>query len=70
MQIRNAVDNNVPDVHMKFATLEDYYTARSLIFDEGILSEELQNRMKWDGLSTITYFPLTNDDLRTIEILW
>ena len=70
MQIRNAVDNNVPDVHMKFATLEDYYAAESMIFDEGILSEELQNRMKWDGLSTITYFPLTNDDLRTIEILW
>ena len=70
MQLRNAVDNNVPDVHMKFATLEDYFSAQSVIFDEGMLSEELQNRMKWDGLTTITYFPLTNDDLYTIEILW
>jgi len=70
MQIRNAVDNNVPDVHMKFATLEDYYAAQAVIFDEGMLSDELQNRMKWDGLTTITYFPLTNDDLYTIEILW
>ena len=70
MQIRNAVDNNVPDVHMKFATLEDYQTAQAEIFDEGMLSDELQNRMKWDGLTTITYFPLTNDDLYTIEILW
>ena len=70
MQIRNAVDNNVPDVHMKFSTLEDYTAAQMVIFDEGMLSEELQNRMKWDGLSTITYFPLTNDDLYTIEILW
>ena len=70
MQIRNAVDNNVPDVHMKFATAEDFYTAQVEIFDEGMLSEELQNRMKWDGLTTITYFPLTNDDLYTIEILW
>ena len=70
MQLRNAVDNNVPDVHMKFATLEDYYAAQMIIFDDGLLSEELQNRMKWDGLSTITYYPLLNDDLRTIEILW
>ena len=70
MQIRNAVDNNIPDVHMKFATAEDYYEAQSVIFNEGMLSDELQNRMKWDGLSTITYFPLTNDDLYTIEILW
>ena len=70
MQIRNAVDNNVPDVHMKFASLEDYYEAQIVIFDDGILSDELQNRMKWDGLTTITYFPLTNDDLYTIEILW
>ena len=29
-----------------------------------------EERMKWDGLTTITYFPLTNDDLYTIEILW
>jgi hypothetical protein len=70
MQLRNAVDNNVPDVHMKFATPEDYYAAQIEIFDEGMLSDELQNRMKWDGLTTITYFPLTNDDLYTIEILW
>ena len=70
MQIRNAVDNNIADVHMKFATLEDYYEAKIEIFDGGMLSDELQNRMKWDGLTTITYFPLTNDDLRTIEILW
>lgn len=70
MQIRNAVDNNVPDVHMKFATAEDFYSAQVEIFDEGMLSDELQNRMKWDGLSTITYFPLLNDDLYTIEILW
>lgn len=70
MQIRNAVDNNVPDVHMKFATAEDYYQAQIEIFDGGMLSDELQNRMKWDGLSTITYFPLTNDYLYTIEILW
>ena len=55
---------------MKFATLEDYYEAKIEIFDGGMLSDELQNRMKWDGLTTITYFPLTNDDLRTIEILW
>jgi len=55
---------------MKFATAEDFYAAQVEIFDEGMLSDELQNRMKWDGLSTITYFPLLNDDLYTIEILW
>ncbi|MCR5295466.1 MAG: hypothetical protein K6E30_09910 [Lachnospiraceae bacterium] len=65
-----AVDNNIREVHFKYASYEEYAKAASAIFEGGLLKEVLQQRMQWDGSRQISYYPMLTDGLYSIDIYW
>ena len=65
-----AIDQNISEVHFKFADFESYAQANAAIFDGEILYDTLQQRMRWDGRESITYSPVISDGLCTIDIYW
>ena len=69
-RMQEAIDQNINEIHFKFASFEAYSEASAAIFDGDILYEALQQRMRWDGTQSITYIPFTSDGLCTIDIYW
>ena len=68
--LQTAVENGETSVHFKFSNFDEYAAAVSAIFDEGLLNEALQLRMQWDGLESMSYYPMNDDALCTIDIYW
>ncbi|HAE45151.1 MAG TPA: hypothetical protein DCG37_06115 [Lachnospiraceae bacterium] len=73
-QIRNvlteAIENEETSAHFKFSDFDSYAEAVYAIYDDGLLNEALQLRMQWDGLESMSYYPMNDDALCTIDIYW
>lgn len=65
-----AVENGETSAHFKFANFDEYAAAVNAIYDGGLLNEALQQRMRWDGIDSMSYYPMNDDALCTIDIYW
>lgn len=66
----DAIDNNVSEVHFKFGDFENYAKAMDSIYNKGLLSSVLQQRLTWDAKNSMSYLPHNSDALCTIDIYW
>ena len=65
-----AIENEETSAHFKFSDFDSYAEAVYAIYDDGLLNEALQLRMQWDGLESMSYYPMNDDALCTIDIYW
>ncbi|MDO4803191.1 MAG: transglutaminase domain-containing protein [Lachnospiraceae bacterium] len=68
--LNSAVENGGTSAHFKFSNFDEYAAAVYAIFDDGLLNDALQLRMRWDGLESMSYYPMNDDALCTIDIYW
>jgi hypothetical protein len=55
---------------MKFPDFENYEAAVGDLYDGGLLNEVLQYKMSIEGKGTMSYYPVDEDALYTIDIYW
>ncbi len=65
-----AIENGESSAHFKFSNFDAYAEAVYAIYDDGLLNSALQLRMQWDGLESMSYYPMNDDALCTIDIYW
>ena len=68
--LTEAIENEETSAHFKFSDFDSYAEAVYAIYDDGLLNEALQLRMQWDGLESMSYYPMNDDALCTIDIYW
>ncbi len=65
-----AVDSGADSVHMKFSDFDNYAAAKGDLYDGGLLNSVLQYKMSIEGRGTMSYYPVDEDALHTIDIYW
>ena len=55
---------------MKFSDFDNYAAAKGDLYDRGLLNSVLQYKMSIEGRGTMSYYPVDEDALHTIDIYW
>ena len=55
---------------MKFSDFDNYSAAKGDLYDGELLSTALQHKMSIEGKGTMSYYPVNEDALYTIDIYW
>ena len=66
----DAINNGADSVHMKFSDFDNYSAAKGDLYDGELLSTALQHKMSIEGKGTMSYYPVNEDALYTIDIYW
>lgn len=65
-----AVDSGADSIHLKFSDFDNYAAAKGDLYDGGLLNAVLQYKMSVEGRGTMSYYPVDEDALHTIDIYW